>query len=106
MTLNFEVIQGDTSPILRLSVNGYPVLDGDWTGKLAVLTELGSIPLIDRAITHDTVAFTAALTPAETSTLPYGERYIWVVEIANTTLVIPINKELQYTLSVQQEALV
>ncbi len=106
MTLNFEVIQGDTSPILRLSINGYPVLDGDWTGKMAVLTELGTTPLIDRSIAHDTTAFTAALTPAETATLPYGERYIWVVEIANSTLAIPINKELQYTLSVSQEAIV
>jgi hypothetical protein len=97
----YSIFKGETSPVIKISVNGYPTLDDDWTGQMVLLEDFNAEPTLTRAINHDTQYYTAVWTPSETDTLTEGIKYRWIIEITNTTLSIPFTKKLHLELIIR-----
>lgn len=99
---DLEMVKGDVSPILNISLANFPIMSSEWTGRLVVTPKLGSgVYLVDKSVVLDSTNkfFIAFLSPEESNLLPPGN-YFLIVEILNTELFPPVRLEAQYRLQI------
>lgn len=112
----FSIYQGDTGPVLRVRptvLDDGAVLDANWHCYIAVNDPTGAVTVASREVTDkdgDNFRWLASLTPAETATLPvdddeHSRGYQMVIEVVNTAVVPPFNKEKHYTLKVSPQGI-
>jgi hypothetical protein len=102
-TTSTELFQGDSSDVLSVQVyNGATLITNlaGYTGTLAVVTVIGSTPVMTKAMSVVSSAFQVQLTPAETAALTAGA-YKIIMQVENGS--IPFKKESQIDLIVKQQ---
>ena len=89
MSYDYEIIEGDNLPLIKVQVSGHSTLDENWVAKLYVTK--ASDPdthLITKSSLNKNAAneyFEAFLTPAETTSLGDGQ-YNLIIQVTNAVL--------------------
>ena len=97
------VYKGDSTVVKEFTIEGYPTLDNNWTGKKVVRASLNTTNLIDTVLdkAQDDSMFYGYLNPAETLLLDVGV-YTIIYEIENLTISPQFRREIHYKLVVEQ----
>jgi hypothetical protein len=89
MSFDYEIIEGDNLPLIKVKVSSFSTLDENWVGKLFVTkssdpdTHLITKNSLNKNSTDE--YFEAFLTPAETASLGEGQ-FNLIIQLSNSVL--------------------
>lgn len=83
---DYTVMKGDSSPLVKIKVSNYPVLDADWScNQYLVLASDPNTQIAAKSLNRNPTNeyFEAFLTAGETDLLLEEQEYIWVWQVLN-----------------------